>query len=244
MILAAPQSLIADLKIPSHIAVIMDGNARWAKKNNLSISAGHKEGSKAIKKLVKSAIKFGVKYLTIYAFSTENWQRPNSEVSGLMSLMKDYLKKDVNDLIKNDVRILISGDLQNLEKSTSSKINKIVEKTKNNKAITLNVAFDYGARNEILKALKKILIDCKNNKISFDDLSEDLISQNLYQPDIPDPDILIRTSGEQRVSNFLLWQIAYSELYFTQTLWPDFGENDLLLAIQEFNQRKRNYGKR
>jgi undecaprenyl diphosphate synthase len=233
-------------KIPNHVAVIMDGNARWAKKRNLPISAGHKAGSQSIQKLIESSIEFGVKYLTIYAFSTENWQRSKEEIDNLMKLMKTYLTKESDKFIKNDVKILISGSLNNLDKDICSKINNLQEETRHNKAITLNVAFDYGGRKEIIDAFKKIISsmgDVKKENFT-DSINEELLGQNLYNPEIPDPDLVIRTSGEQRLSNFLLWQSAYSEMYFTDTLWPDFDKNDLLLAILEFQKRQRRYGKR
>ncbi|MFT7098901.1 MAG: undecaprenyl diphosphate synthase [Rickettsiales bacterium] len=222
----------------------MDGNSRWAKKNILPLSMGHKAGSKAIKTLVKSAAQLGVKYLTIYAFSTENWQRPKEEVGNLMFLLKEYLSKEVDELIKNGVKIVVSGRLDNVEESTVQKIRSIEERTKNNKNICLNVAFDYGARQELVDSFKGILTAIEDGKVGRDDVDENLISQNLYNPQIPDPDLLIRTGGEMRISNFLLWQISYSEIYFTERLWPDFSKEDLELAILEFNKRKRNYGKR
>lgn len=225
---------------PSHIAIIMDGNARWAKSRNLPTAMGHKAGLGAIKNLVKSAVKLNIKYLTIYAFSTENWGRPKDEVGNLMFLLKEYLAKEVDELVQNGVRILISGNLQNVEKDLAVKIKLLEEKTKDNKGIVLNVAFDYGARQEIVDCLKQIV----RNKIPLEEINEDLISKNLYQPELPDPDLLIRTGGDKRISNFLLWQIAYTELYFTEKFWPDFSEVDLKEAILDFNQRKRNYGTR
>lgn len=230
--------------IPTHIAVIMDGNARWAKSKNLPLAMGHKAGSNAIKTLVKSAAEFGVKYLTIYAFSTENWQRPKEEVGNLMFLLKEYLSKEVDELIENGVKIVVSGSLENVEKSIVNKIKDIEEQTKNNQTICLNVAFDYGSRQEIVDAVKKIIVNIQDKKIIFEQINEALISQNLYQPQLPDPDLLIRTAGELRLSNFLLWQLAYSELYFSDKFWPDFSKEDLQKAILDFNQRKRNYGKR
>jgi undecaprenyl diphosphate synthase len=230
--------------IPAHIAVIMDGNARWAKGKGLPVAMGHKAGSQAIKTLVRSAAEFGVKYLTIYAFSTENWQRPKEEVSYLMFLLKEYLAKEIDELVKNGVRIVVSGNLENVEKATVQRIKEIEEQTKNNQTICLNVAFDYGARQEIVDVIKKIMVAIEEKKISFDQIDEALVNQNLYQPQVPDPDLLIRTAGELRLSNFLLWQLAYSELYFTEKFWPDFSKEDLHKAILDFNQRKRNYGKR
>lgn len=232
------------ISIPNHIAVIMDGNARWAKNKGLPIAVGHKSGSKAIKTLVKSAAEFGVQYITIYAFSTENWQRPDEEVNYLMLLLKEYLAKEIDELIENGVKIVVSGNLDNIEKSVVEKIRRVEEQTKNNQTICLNVAFGYGSRQEILDSFKKILVDIENKKITFNEVDEELISKNLYQPQIPDPDLLIRTAGELRLSNFLLWQLAYTELYFTNKFWPDFSKEDLAEAIFEFNQRKRNYGKR
>ncbi len=221
---------------PKHIAVIMDGNARWAKKRMLPVEAGHKSGSEAIYKLVQAAIKFNIKYLTIFAFSTENWQRPKSEVSNLMNLMQSYLSKESEKFIKADVKILISGNLENLNPETQSKIHNLQEKTKQNKALTLNVAFDYGAKREIIDAFKKIICKIDDKKEILAKIDEDLIRENLYNAEIPDPDLIIRTAGEQRLSNFMLWQSAYSELYFTETLWPDFAEKDLDLAISEFRK--------
>jgi undecaprenyl diphosphate synthase len=233
-----------NLNIPTHIAVIMDGNARWAKNKNLPVAMGHKAGSQAIKTLVKAAAEFGVKYLTIYAFSTENWQRPKEEVGYLMFLLKEYLAKEIKELIENGVRIIVSGNLENVEESIVKKIRSIEEQTKNNKTICLNVAFDYGSRQEIVDSLKKIAALIAEKKIDLSEVNENLISKNLYQPQVPDPDLLIRTAGELRLSNFLLWQSAYSELYFTEKFWPDFSGEDLYKAILDFNQRKRNYGKR
>ena len=233
-----------NLNIPTHIAVIMDGNARWAKNKNLPVAMGHKAGSQAIKTLVKAAAEFGVKYLTIYAFSTENWQRPKEEVGYLMFLLKEYLAKEINELIENGVRIIVSGNLENVEESIVKKIRSIEEQTKNNKTICLNVAFDYGSRQEIVDSFKKIATLIAEKKIDLSEVNENLISKNLYQPQVPDPDLLIRTAGELRLSNFLLWQSAYSELYFTEKFWPDFSGEDLYKAILDFNQRKRNYGKR
>jgi undecaprenyl diphosphate synthase len=230
--------------IPKHIAIIMDGNARWAKKRMLPVEIGHQYGSKSIQTLVNSAIEYNIPYLTIFAFSTENWDRPKSEVSNLMNLMQSYLEKEADKFIKAGVKILISGNLERLDEKIKSKILKLQDATSDNKEITLNVAFDYGAKREIIDAFKKIIckIDDKDNFL--EQISEDLVRKNLYNPEIPDPDLIIRTAGERRLSNFLLWQSAYSEFHFTETLWPDFSKKDLFLAISEFNNRQRNYGKR
>ncbi len=235
---------INPLTLPQHIAVIMDGNSRWAKKNSLPIAIGHRTGSKAVKTLVKSALEFGVKYITIYAFSTENWQRPKKEVNYLMSLFQKNLDKETAYLNKNDVRIVISGNLSNVSDEIKNKIKNIEKITKTNKSLVLNIAFDYGAKHEIVDAVKQIILDIENNKTIFADIDEDLIRKNLYNSWIPDPDLLIRTSGVMRLSNFLLWQISYTELYFTKKLWPDFDKEDLYKAILDFNKRERRYGKR
>lgn len=231
---------ITDLKIPQHIAIIMDGNARWAKQKNLPIKIGHKAGSENVRKISENCIELGVKFLTIYAFSSENWDRPQEEVNYLMNLLEEYLEKETKPLIEQGVKILISGNLQKLADSTKKKIIEIEEITKDNKSLTLNVAFSYGSRQELVDAVKKIT----EQKIPAKEINEELISKNLYHPEIPDPDLLIRTAGDLRVSNFLLWQIAYSELYFTETYWPDFDKKNLLTAIQSFNKRERKYGKR
>ncbi|MDA7705510.1 isoprenyl transferase [Rickettsiales bacterium] len=229
---------------PKHIAIIMDGNHRWAKKRILPVKLGHKAGASSIKELIKSALEFKIPYITIYAFSTENWSRPEEEVEDLMKLLQNYLENDVKDLIKYGVKIISSGELSKLNPKIEEKIELIKEKTKSNNNITLNVAFNYGAREEITNAVKNIAKDIKDNKINIENITEDLISHNLYNPQIPDPDLIIRTGGCNRLSNFLLWQSSYSELYFTDTLWPDFKREDLKNAIENFKQRKRNYGKR
>ena len=235
---------MSDKNSPNHIAIIMDGNARWARNKKLPIKFGHQEGSKSVQKLIKAAIEFDIKYLTIFAFSTENWQRPKEEIDDLMDLMSNYLKKESEKFIKNNIKIIISGNLENLNYVIKDQILNLQEATKYNSSITLNVAFDYGSRREIVDAFKKIISTMKDGENISDLIDENLISQNLYNPAIPDPDLIIRTAGEKRLSNFLLWQSAYSELYFTDKLWPDFDKEDLALAILEFKTRKRHYGKR
>lgn len=231
-------------KIPSHIAIIMDGNARWAKSKNLPIKFGHKTGSENVEKIADACIELGVKNLTIYAFSSENWDRPKDEVDYLMNLMEDYLKKETTSLMKKEVKIVVSGDLSKVSQSIKSSIKSIEEQTKNNKKLLLNVAFSYGARQEILSAVKKISLAVASNQINISDITEQTLTNNLYQPEIPDPELLIRTAGDLRLSNFLLWQAAYSEFYFTKVCWPDFSKKHLIEAIQEFNKRERRYGKR
>jgi len=222
----------------------MDGNARWAKTRGLPIAVGHKQGSENVRKIAESCIEIGVKNLTIYAFSSENWNRPQDEVQYLMNLLDNYLEKETKALVEKDVKMIISGNLEKLSQATKSRIKDLENLTKNNKSLTLNVAFSYGSRQEIVDATKKISLAVSEGKISFDEINEKFFSQNLYQPQMPDPDLLIRTAGDLRLSNFLLWQAAYSELYFTEVFWPDFGKQHLLQAINEFNKRERRYGKR
>lgn len=232
------------LRIPSHIAIIMDGNARWAKSKKLPIKFGHKTGSQNVEKISDACIELGVKYLTIYAFSSENWDRPKDEVDYLMNLMEEYLKKETASLMKKDVKIVISGDLSRLSNSIKSSIESVEKQTKNNKKLLLNVAFSYGSRQEIVNAVKKISLAVASQEINIVDINEQTLINNLYQPNIPDPELLIRTAGDLRLSNFILWQAAYSELYFTKTCWPDFNKKHLIKAIKEFNKRERRYGKR
>jgi len=229
---------------PSHIAIIMDGNARWAKARRLSLKIGHKKGAENIENIALASIELGVKFLTIYAFSSENWNRPKDEVEYLMKLLDQYLSDEIKPLMEKGVKILISGNLEKLSAATKERISEIEEITKNNQNLTLNVAFSYGARQEIVDAVKKIAQEVQDEKINPENINEDLIAKNLYNPQIPNPDLLIRTAGDLRVSNFLLWQIAYSELYFTEKYWPDFSKKDLIGAIENFNQRERRYGKR
>lgn len=233
-----------DLKIPVHIAIIMDGNMRWAKRRNLPVAAGHKAGVSNIETICDACQEFGVKYLTLYAFSSENWGRPQEEVSYLMKLLDEYLEREIRVLMQKNVKIVVSGNLEKLSSKTKDRIRIIEEETKNNTALTLNVAFSYGARQEIADACKKIAAQICDKKIEAHEINEELIAKYLYQPTIPDPDLLIRTAGDHRVSNFLLWQIAYSEFYFTESFWPDFARQNLLEAIIDYNKRERKYGKR
>lgn len=238
------ENKIPDLKIPEHVAIVMDGNARWAKSKNLPLQVGHKIGSENVRKIAESCIQLGVKNLTIYAFSSENWDRPVSEVEYLMKLLEDYLDKETKPLMEKDIKIVVSGNLERVSSNLKASIARIEEITKNNKVLTLNVAFSYGSRQEIIDAVKKISLAVAEGKISVEMIDEKLLVENLYQPEMPDPSLLIRTAGDLRLSNFLLWQVAYTELYFTEVFWPDFNKNHLLQAIQEFNKRERRYGKR
>jgi len=233
-----------ELKIPTHIAIIMDGNARWAKAKNLPLKIGHKTGAENLRKTAENCIELGVKFLTVYAFSSENWNRPAEEVSYLMDLLDDYLSKEAKPLMEKNIKIVISGNLEKIRASTKEKIHAIETLTKNNSALTLNVAFSYGARQEIIDAAKRLALATAEGKISVDEIDEKLFAKNLYHSEIPDPDLLIRTAGDLRVSNFLLWQIAYTEFYFSKNYWQDFDKNELRAAIESFNKRERKYGKR
>lgn len=225
-----------------HIAIIMDGNRRWARLHNLPSAVGHKKGADSLKAALKACHKFGVKYLTVYAFSTENWNRNPEEVNYLMELFALTIKNELDELHKNQVVIRFIGDLSKLNKKLQKKFNEAVEKTKNNNGVNLQIAINYGSRNELVKAVKSISKKVLNNEVSLDDISEKLISQELYTKEIPDPDLLIRTGGEMRISNYLLWQIAYAELLIIPEFWPEFDETTLADAILEFNNRQRRYG--
>lgn len=222
-------------QVPKHIAIIMDGNGRWAKKRGLPRTFGHKEGAAALRKIITHAAEIGVKYLTVYAFSTENWKRSQEEVNALMFLFKSYIKNEEKNIMENNIRFMVSGRKENVSESLLEAIDKLQDKSKNNTGLTFNIAFNYGGRAEIIDAVNEIL---KSGKESID---EEEFSKYLYN-DIPDPELLIRTSGELRISNFLLWQIAYSEIYITDTLWPDFDERELDIAIESYMKRDRRFG--
>lgn len=228
--------------LPKHIAIIMDGNRRWAKEQGLDYRLGHKQGAEVLKKIAKYANKLGVKYLTVYAFSTENWKRTQEEIGALMILLQKYLEEFLTSNDFENIKINILGDVSKLDTGLQKSINKILEKTKNNTGLVLNIAFNYGGRNEIVRAVKKIAESVKENKINVNDIDEQTISNSLYTAGQLEPDLLIRTSGEQRLSNFLLWQLAYTEFYFVQKYWPDFSENDLNEAIKVFENRNRKFG--
>jgi undecaprenyl diphosphate synthase len=233
-----------DLKVPRHIAIIMDGNARWAKKRGLPLQVGHKTGSQNLQKIAQDCIDLGVKILSVYAFSSENWNRPKGEVSYLLSLLEDYLDNQMKNFLEKKIRLVILGDLERLDEKLKKKILNLQEATKDNQALILNVAFSYGSRNEIIDATKKIALAVSNKEINLTEIDENLFAKNLYQPNLPDPDLLIRTAGDLRVSNFFLWQIAYTEFYFSEVFWPDFCKKNLINAIISFNKRERRYGKR
>ena len=224
-------------RLPKHIAIIMDGNGRWAKKRLLPRIVGHTNGVKTVKKIVELARELNVQVLTLYAFSTENWQRPKDEVSGIMALLKTYLKNELNNMIENGVSFRVSGDISRMSEDIQKELKEAIEKTKDMKSLVLNLALNYGSRQEILRACKS-LID-KGIK----DPTEQDFSDCLYTKGLPDPDLLIRTSGEMRISNFLLWQLAYTEIYITDVLWPDFDEDEFCKAIIEYQKRDRRFGK-
>lgn len=227
---------------PDHIAIIMDGNGRWARKQGLPRIAGHKEGVSSIVKIVKAAVKYKVKVLTLYAFSTENWKRPRAEVEFILKLPKQFLDIYLPELISNNVRINVIGDMELLPDYTRDAVLYAMERTQHNNGLQLNFALNYGSRNEILHAVKEMVADLQETKLSIEEIDEQVFSKYLYTKDLPDPDLLIRTGGEKRLSNFLLWQSAYSEFWYTDVLWPDFSEKEFLLAINDYRQRNRRYG--
>lgn len=228
--------------IPKHIAIIMDGNGRWAKKRGLPRTMGHRAGVETIRNIVKTCSKIGVEYLTIYAFSTENWKRPKDEVNALMSLLVEFLKKEVEELHSNNVVIQSIGNIKELPEICQKELKKAYERTKENDGLKLNLALNYGGRNEIQKAIIDIAKDIKENKLTIENINEGLISSYLYTSGMPDPDLVIRPSGEFRISNFLLWQIAYSEFWFSDVYWPDFKSYHLYKAIYDFQNRDRRFG--
>ena len=229
-------------RLPEHIGVIMDGNGRWAKKRGLPRSAGHSAGADALKKIVTEANKLGIKYITVYAFSTENWKRPKEEVDYLMSLLLDYLRNAEKTLAGEDVVIRAIGSRKELSQEICDQIVKTEEFTKNNKGIVMNIALNYGGREEITNAVKNICKEVQEGKIKIEDINDKMFSQYLYTENQPDVDLLIRTSGEQRLSNFMLWQVSYAEMWFTHKLWPDFKPADLHRAIIDFQNRGRRFG--
>ncbi|MDD5939461.1 MAG: isoprenyl transferase [Lachnospiraceae bacterium] len=229
-------------KIPAHVAIIMDGNGRWAKKRGLPRTMGHAQGAKVVEQILEDADHMGIKYLTVYAFSTENWSRPGSEVKALMNLLRTYMKTSLAKCAKNNVRIRVIGDKTRLDEDLQASIANLEENTKNNTGIGFQIAINYGARDEMRRAVQKIAAEVKEGKMDARDITEQTISDHLDTAGIPDPDLLIRTCGEERLSNFLMWQLSYSELYFTDKAWPDFDKAELEKAVDAYNHRERRFG--
>lgn len=230
-------------RLPKHLAIIMDGNGRWAKQQGLLRALGHESGTKSVKVIIEASAKLGIEFLTLYAFSTENWNRPKLEVETLMKVLINSLKKELTTLQKNNIKLNAIGNLEKLPKSAQKELLDVIDKTKDNTQMTLTLALSYGSREELVSAVKNICSKVKNNIISIDTIDDSIINEHLYTQNLPDVDLLIRTSGEHRISNFLLWQIAYAELYFTDILWPDFKEQDLYEAIVSYQKRERRFGK-
>lgn len=233
---------MTDISIPNHLAIIMDGNGRWAKSKFLPRVAGHKKGADVVSDVVTLCADMGVKYLTLYTFSTENWLRPKDEVSFLMDLLYTYLDKEIKRMAEKNVRFVVSGRLDLLPERSRNKVYETVEKLSKNTGMVLNLALSYGGRNEIVDAMKNIAVMVKDGQIDPEAIDDDMVAANLYNPEIPDIDLVIRTSGERRISNFMLWRAAYSEFYFTDCLWPDFGKEELETAIADFSGRVRRFG--
>ncbi|MCH1625670.1 isoprenyl transferase [Fredinandcohnia quinoae] len=227
---------------PNHIAIIMDGNGRWAGKRGMVRAAGHKEGVSTVVKIVNAAVKCKVKVLTLYTFSKENWKRPKTEIDFILRLPKEFLQIYLPELISNNVRIEVIGDMENLPTYTREAVQYAIDRTVDNDGLQMNIALNYGSRHEILHAMKEMITDINNAKLSLDELDERQFSGYLYTAGMKDPDLLIRTGGEKRLSNFLLWQLAYTEFWFTDVLWPDFTEKEFLLAVEEYRKRKRRFG--
>ncbi|MDO6818701.1 isoprenyl transferase [Zobellia russellii] len=230
-------------KMPSHLAIIMDGNGRWAKKQGKLRVFGHENGVKTVRATVENCVKLKLKYLTLYTFSTENWKRPKIEIDTLMKLLVSSLKKELKTFSENNIRLNAIGDIESLPKKANKELKEVMEKTRGNTGMTLTLALSYGAREELKSAVKQISAKVKNNIISIENIDETIINNHLYTHDLPDVDLLIRTSGEHRISNFLLWQIAYAELYFVDVFWPDFSSQHLAEAIKSYQNRERRFGK-
>ena len=228
--------------LPRHIAIIMDGNGRWAERHALGRIAGHKRGAKSVKIAVKTCREIGIQYLTLYAFSVENWSRPREEVDALMGLLEKYLRSELQGMIKNNIRLTAIGDIETLPSPVRKILTESMDKTAGNSGMVLNLELSYGGRDEIVDAVRKIMQDRENGKIDLRHITKEVFSRYLHTENIPDPDLLIRTSGEYRLSNFLLWQTAYTEFYFTDVLWPDFRRKHLMAAIADYQRRERRFG--
>lgn len=230
------------MNIPRHVAIILDGNGRWAKAKGMPRNYGHAQGSKNVERICEEAWRMGIKYLTVYAFSTENWSRPKDEVDALMKLLRNYMKTCLKTAAKNDMKVRVIGDVTKLDPDIQSRIKELQEATKNNGGLNFQIAINYGSRDEMIRAMRRLAADCLAGKFQPEDIEEATFEQYLDTHDIPDPDLLVRTSGELRLSNYLLWQLAYTEFYFTDVPWPDFNKEELKKAIEQFNRRDRRYG--
>ena len=230
------------MKVPQHIAIILDGNGRWAKAKGMPRNYGHAQGSKNVERICEEAWRMGIKYLTVYAFSTENWNRPDSEVSALMKLLRNYMKTCLKTAAKNDMKIRVIGDIDPLDDDIKNRIRELEAATVDNGGLNFTIALNYGSRDELTRAARKMAKDCEEGKLKAEDIDESVFESYLDTHDIPDPDLMIRTSGEQRLSNYLLWQLAYSEFYFTDVPWPEFTKEELVKAIEEYNHRHRRFG--
>lgn len=231
------------MNVPQHIAIILDGNGRWAKAKGMPRNYGHAQGSKNVEKICEEAWRMGIKYLTVYAFSTENWSRPENEVVALMKLLRNYMKTCLKTAAKNDMKIRVIGDIEPLDDDIKSRIRELEAATTDNGGLNFTIALNYGSRDELTRAAQKMAKDCAEGKIKAEEIDESVFETYLDTHGIPDPDMMIRTSGEQRLSNYLLWQLAYSEFYFTDVPWPDFTKEELVKAIEEYNHRHRRFGK-
>lgn len=230
------------MNIPQHVAIILDGNGRWAKSKGMPRNYGHAQGSKNVERICEDAYRMGVKYLTVYAFSTENWSRPQDEVDALMKLLRNYMKTCLKTAAKNDMKVRVLGDISRLDEDIRSRIQELTEATKDNGGLNFQIAINYGSRDEILRAVRRLAEDCVEGRLAPAQIDEAAFESYLDTHDIPDPDLLIRTSGELRLSNYLLWQLAYTEFYFTDVPWPDFTKEELAKAIEHYNARDRRYG--
>ena len=230
-------------KLPAHVAIIMDGNGRWAKKRYLNRISGHKKGTEAVRTIVRTSREIGISILSLYAFSTENWQRPQKEVTALMTLLKNFLQSELKEMMNNNIRLTSIGQIERLPKDVKMALHKAMTATRENNGMVLNLALSYGGRSEIVKMVRKIAGKTKDGLIDPDSITPELISEHLYTYGMPDPDLLVRTSGEMRISNFFLWQIAYSEIFFTDTLWPDFNKDEFIQILKDYQNRERRFGK-
>ncbi|MGC4019697.1 MAG: isoprenyl transferase [Muricomes sp.] len=230
------------MRIPQHVAIILDGNGRWAKSKGMPRNYGHAQGSKNVERICEEAWRMGIKYLTVYAFSTENWNRPKSEVDALMKLLRNYMRTCLRTAEKNDMKIRVIGDIKSLDDDIKGRIAELEEASKNNHGLNFTIAINYGSRDEMIRAMRGLAEDCVKGKVDVQDIDESLYETYLDTSGIPDPDLLIRTSGELRLSNYLLWQLAYTEFYFTDVLWPDFTKAELEKAIEQYNSRERRFG--